>query len=613
MLECIVNTDYSRFMNKIRIPAIITLTGAVLFSLLSVNFSLDVSLFSFPLSAAGTFFLSYFLYFKLLKKTEYSALKVSVKLLQYEPFILLASFILRRAGKNGTGYAYDVITVILWCVVFVFSQIVLYYLNDKRVYTLMPEWKSQKKSGSGIIASKKITMKSLLFEALDWIDALVQAVFMVLLIQIFILQLYVIPSESMVPSFLIGDRVVVLKTPSGPKFPLSDVGLPCVKKYKRGDVVVFRNPHYSMDRKSEVRSVVSQIIYMLTFTGINLNVDEKGEPKADPLVKRICGVPGEQLVMQDGVLYSRNSSSDEFKPVLLDQKFAAWNLNSVLPSVKKGIQMIPLSEKQYETMLEVEQMRRDMNLNDAAFECWSITKSFLTYFNKLGSYANGEVEISRNEYELFSDFYNNVKKILSCKEGFFIWFTDFMYGWENDVQDTGYVFSTIGHNSVKSENSLNVFDGDYYAEANFRLNVMIKLTAGRLYLRTVQLMAQGFNEEKIYQDEKIAEYLKTAQKLHFYVMILDQRNMPVFPASSDDGKPQYIPEGSYFMMGDNRFNSLDMRHSYESKKVSLCPSDEFSVEYYSNMAPQTVSRKYILGSAEYRFWPRRRMGIIKTK
>ena len=108
----------------------------------------------------------------------------------------------------------------------------------------------------------------------------------VLLVNIFIFQLYEIPSESMVPEFLIKDRVVVFKTPSGPKFPLSDVGLPAFRSYKRGDIVVFRNPHYETTRKSEVKTLFLRL-FMLTFTKVNLNVDEYGEMKADPLVKSL--------------------------------------------------------------------------------------------------------------------------------------------------------------------------------------------------------------------------------------------------------------------------------------------------------------------------------------
>jgi hypothetical protein len=96
---------------------------------------------------------------------------------------------------------------------------------------------------------------------------------------------------------------------------------------------------------------------------VNLNVDENGQPKADPLVKRICGLPGEQLVMQDGVLYSRTKDSDEFKSVAEDAKFACWNLNSLPSQLKRKIQMIPLAQKQYDCLLEVEEARRNLDIN----------------------------------------------------------------------------------------------------------------------------------------------------------------------------------------------------------------------------------------------------------
>ena len=117
-------------MNKFRIPGYIIILSSLCFSLLSVSFSFDVSLLAFPLAVGFSVLTSYYLCFKILKNKDYSAYKITEKLLQYLSYILLISFILRRAGKNGTVYFYDVISVVLWCVIFVSSQYFLYFFND---------------------------------------------------------------------------------------------------------------------------------------------------------------------------------------------------------------------------------------------------------------------------------------------------------------------------------------------------------------------------------------------------------------------------------------------------------------------------------------------------
>ncbi|WP_296664063.1 S26 family signal peptidase, partial [Treponema sp. UBA753] len=65
---------------------------------------------------------------------------------------------------------------------------------------------------------------------------------------------------------------------------------------------------------------------------------------------------------------------------------------------------------------------------------------------------------------------------------------------------------------------------------------------------------------------------------------MDLRNLPVFPANDANGNAQYIPENCYFMMGDNRYNSLDMRHSYEQTLVSVSKMDSMSVTYYTSLS-----------------------------
>lgn len=582
-------------MKKFKIWTYICLCSAIIFSLVNINFAFNVSVFAFPLSAAISAFLVYFAYFKLFPKWEYNDARVVKKLIEYMPFVFLAAFILRRAGGimnpefslvGEVPYWYDIVCVLLWTVNFISCQGSLHFLNDKRISKLDFKGINIKSPSSSDKSFKKI-----FFEVIDWVDAIVQAVCMVLLFQIFILQLYVIPSESMVPEFLVKDRVVVLKTPSGPKFPLSDVGIPCFKDYKKGDVVVFKNPHYNLDKKSEMKSVISQVVYMLTFTTVNLNVDENGQPKADPLVKRICGLPGEQLVMQDGVLYSRTKDSDEFKPVAEDAKFACWNLNSLPSQLKRKIQMIPLAQKQYDCLLEVEEARRNLDINSVAIEC----KALANEFSRISKYMNrakdkSELNISMFEYDLFNENADITEALLDNVNGT-TWFRNFMTDWIDD-----------------SSKVQAAFENDMYAEANYKLNLMIKLCFGRLVVRAANLMSSG--QYVLFNDSLIKEYLSTAEDLTLYTMVLDQRNMPVFPAN-ENGNPNYIPEDCYFLMGDNRFNSLDMRHAYEQKLLPLTNYDDYSVTYYSNIAPQYVNKKHILGTTLFRFWPLNRVGVIK--
>ena len=103
-----------------------------------------------------------------------------------------------------------------------------------------------------------------------------------------------------------------------------------------------------------------------------------------------------------------------------------------------------------------------------------------------------------------------------------------------------------------------------------------------------------------------------AQDLYKYSLFNDSRNMPVFPANKD-GKPSYIERNEYFMMGDNRFNSLDLRHSYDQTLIPVTEADAYSLKYYSRLAPQTVNASRILGTTTLRFYPFNRFGLTQSK
>ncbi len=89
------------------------------------------------------------------------------------------------------------------------------------------------------------------------------AVLVALLIRNFAVQSYRIPSESMMPTLAVGDRVLVNRL----SYDIHDVN--------RGDVIVFRRPATSPAAP--------------------------GEP-AD-LIKRVVGLPGETIVATDGMVY----------------------------------------------------------------------------------------------------------------------------------------------------------------------------------------------------------------------------------------------------------------------------------------------------------------------
>ena len=184
---------------------------------------------------------------------------------------------------------------------------------------------------------------------------------------------------------------------------MTQVGLPELKNYERGDVVVFKNPHYPMNRQRELQSFTSQLVFMLTLTSVNLNVDEDGNPIADPLVKRVCAIEGEQLVMLDGVLYHRTEKNPEFTPVAQDEKWAEWNLNELPASLKAKIQDIPISQSVYESLLLAEKNRRDFDVSAFAKEAKQLVEKYKSLYQKWnGAYGLTNLSMFDDATTLFS-------------------------------------------------------------------------------------------------------------------------------------------------------------------------------------------------------------------
>jgi signal peptidase I len=99
-----------------------------------------------------------------------------------------------------------------------------------------------------------------------------------LLIKTFLVQAFYIPSQSMVPTLKVQDRVLVNKL-------VYDFG-----EIQRGDIIVFENPHL----QDPDRSVPEAVWHWLT-EGLGFSVD----PQKD-FIKRVVALPGETIEVRNG-------------------------------------------------------------------------------------------------------------------------------------------------------------------------------------------------------------------------------------------------------------------------------------------------------------------------
>ena len=202
-----------------------------------------------------------------------------------------------------------------------------------------------KDSGLRKKRSARGASRAVLHGALEWIDALGFAAILVILIQTFVFQLYEIPSESMVPAFLDKDRPFTSKFNAGPRVPLTDWRLPILRLPERGDIVTLANPRYPENQGINLKKYLAQFVSMITFTAVNIDKYlPNGSPKADPLVKRIVGLPGEKLTMIDDVLYAKRAGDAAFAPVEADKAWAHTDLWKESPDLLARIELVPIDE-----------------------------------------------------------------------------------------------------------------------------------------------------------------------------------------------------------------------------------------------------------------------------
>jgi signal peptidase I len=152
------------------------------------------------------------------------------------------------------------------------------------------------------------------------VESLAWAIGLMLIVRVFLLQAFRIPSESMRDTLLVGDFLFVTKFDYGPKVPFTHLRLPGLRRPKPGDIIVFQ---YPVDPSQDF------IKRCIATGGQTVEVRHKqvfvdGTPQVEPYVKHTSSVedpagytprdnykpptvaPGELFMMGD----NRDNSND---------------------------------------------------------------------------------------------------------------------------------------------------------------------------------------------------------------------------------------------------------------------------------------------------------------
>lgn len=119
--------------------------------------------------------------------------------------------------------------------------------------------------------------------ARGWVGTIIIAVLIATSIKSSLADWYVVPTGSMKPNIVEGDRIFANKLAYDLKFPYTTFHLGKWRDPKRGDIVVFNSP-----------------------------------TESKCLVKRVIGVPGDRLEMKDNVLYV-NGQASQYTPLVQKQ------------------------------------------------------------------------------------------------------------------------------------------------------------------------------------------------------------------------------------------------------------------------------------------------------
>jgi signal peptidase I len=515
---------------------------------------------------------------------------------------------LPRAGWEAGGLITDKRAIVLYAITLACTAAGLVFFFLIKADAGFPH--SEKSRGKE--KEKTAPKRGILAGILDWVDALASAVIAVLLIETFFFQLYQVPTESMVPIFLGGDRPFTVKVDAGPRLPLTEWRLPFLKQPARGDVVTIANPRYPENSGVNLKKYLSQMVYMVTFTLVNIDkTTADGSPKSDPLVKRIVGIPGERLMMVDDVLYSRTARDAEFHPVAVDtERYAQVDLWKLPPEVRARIKEIRANEQTRAVLSRWDAVKD--GTDGAALAATLRTRweslsaavghmpaAVLSAFEERQLPRVNAATVTMREKAL-SFAPAGAKNPVSLRGA--------------DAEDFALALAVCRSSTALAAVKEYAVSGlapvtgpTAYERGSHGVDLIVKENLISRLLRDVELVGSGATVEAILADPARNQLVQSAKELSLYLdMFYDARNFPPFPSAET-----FLGKDQYFAMGDNRYNSLDFRFREAYLPRVLDPADPSSLVYPSLLAPFPLEKRYIEGYAIFRLWPINRLGAIK--
>jgi signal peptidase I len=140
--------------------------------------------------------------------------------------------------------------------------------------------------------------------AREWLDALLWAAIAAIILRTFFFGAYRIPTPSMEKTLLTGDFLIVSKLAYGPRTPMT-LSVPFTEIYVPGvDIPWFRIPGYTDIERNDI------VVF-------NYPIDVAPISMKTNYIKRAVGMPGDQLRLEDKVLFVNGEPSEQFDTMMM--------------------------------------------------------------------------------------------------------------------------------------------------------------------------------------------------------------------------------------------------------------------------------------------------------